>query len=493
MNITRVSSRALTLAVTLSLCACVVGPTYRRPPAAQPGRYAESEGWRPIEPRPAASDTAWWTIFNDPTLNDLESQVAESNQSLKAAEASHRQAVAIVSESRAGYGPVLGVDASGERAQSPGLQQSPTGSTTTTPATTLPSFGAGLRNQFDLAASASWVPDFWGRVHRTVESSVASAQASAADLASARLSLQATLATDYFQLRIDDELKRLYERTVEGYQRSLEIVRNQFQFGTAAQADVISAETQLEGAQAQLIGVGVQRAEMQHAIAVLIGKTADELSIQPVTLRREVPVVPPGVPSTLLERRPDIAAAERATAAASAQIGVAIAAYFPDITLSASLGFVGSEVHDLLSAANKLWSVGVAGSETIFDRGLRHAQVAAARAVYDENVATYRQTVLTAFSQVEDQLASLRIFEQQSQMQERTVESARQAVQLTLNQYEAGTVAYTSVVTTQAIALNDEQALLNTLGSRLGASVALIAALGGGWDSGMLADSASRP
>jgi len=475
MKITQ-CTRGLTLLAVASLSACAaVGPDYQRPSVATPVQYKEIDGWKPIEPQLAASGTAWWSIYGDATLDGLEQQVATSNQSLKASEASYRAALQVVQESRAAYAPTVTLSGSDQRSRQVG---SATGTAT-------------VQNQASVSAGASWAPDFWGKVRRTVEGSTASAQASAADLAAARLSLQTTLATDYFELRIDDELKHLYEQTVEGYQKTLEITRNQNDAGTAAGPDVITAETQLEGAQAQLIGVGVQRAQLEHAIGVLVGKTPDQFSIAPAALSRNVPVMPAGVPSTLLERRPDIAAAERTAAAASAQIGVAVAAYYPDITLSGSLGFVGSALGGLLKGANEVWALGPQLAATLFDGGLRRAQVAAARATYDQDVATYRQTALAAFAQVEDQLAALRILEQQSAVQQRAASSARQAVQLTTDQYEAGTVAYTSVVTAQATALADEQNLLTTLGSRLGASVALVSALGGGWDSSLLPASAT--
>jgi len=471
MNILRSFKFSSVVAVSfLSACASV-GPDYQRPTVATPVQYKEIEGWKPIAPKLADSDMAWWSIYNDSKLDELERQVTVSNESLKATEASYRQALEIVNESRAGYWPTITANASGQRARA---AAAPRISTT--------------QDVVSATLAASWVPDFWGRIRRTVESSVASAQASAADLAAARLSLQSTLATDYFSLRVADDLKRLFEETVTAYQATLDITRNQFEAGTAAETDVITAETELQGAQAQLVGVGVQRAQLEHAIGVLIGKTPDQFSIEPAPLTRDVPVTPVGMPSTLLERRPDIAAAERAAAAASAQIGVAIAAYYPDITLSASGGYLGSALAGLFKAANEVWTVGPQVTETIFNGGLFRAQVAAARAAYDGSVASYRQTVLSAFQQVEDQLAALRILEEQAEIQQRAVVSAREAVRLTIYQYEAGTVAYTSVVTVQAIALTDEQNLLTTLGNRLSASVALVAALGGGWKSEMLAD-----
>jgi NodT family efflux transporter outer membrane factor (OMF) lipoprotein len=341
-------------------------------------------------------------------------------------------------------------------------------------------------NQFELVGTGTWDIDIWGKIRRTIESDVANAQASEADLAAARLSTQAALATDYIELRVADEQRQLFDKTVEGYKRSLEITQNQYHVGVVAKADVITAQTQLEGAQSQQIAIGVTRATLEHAIAVLIGKAPADFSLPPATLGATVPVIPTGVPSSLLERRPDVAAAERRMAAANAQIGVAIAAYFPDLTLTGTYGFASHVVSGLVSAPNNFWSVGAAASDTLLDFGARPAQVRQVRAAYDGTVANYRQTVLTAFQQVEDELSTLRILEQQVEVQEQTVQSANLAVQLTLNQYRAGTVAYTAVVTAQAIALGDAQTLLGIRQSRLVASVALIQALGGGWDAASL-------
>lgn len=405
---------------------------------------------------------------------------SRSNQTLKASEAAFRQASAIVAEGRAGFFPTASATASATRSSQP--FGSSTGSTRGT------SRGSGrtVQNSFDATPSVSWIPDIWGRIRRTVESNVANAQASAADLAAARLSAQATLAIDYFQLRIDDELKRVLDQTVAAYQQSLEIARNQYNAGVAAQTDVITAETQLENARAQAISFGVQRATLEHAIAVLIGKPPAELSLAPAPLAAAVPVMPPGLPSTLLERRPDIAASERAVAAANAQIGVAESAYFPDLTLTGSLGFASTELGNLFSLSNSAWSIGAQVAQTIFEGGLRGAQVDAARAFYDQSVANYRQTALAGLQQVEDALSSLRILEQQAEVQARALDFAREALQLTLNQYQAGTVAYTNVVVAQATALGDEQTTLTILGNRLVASVTLVEALGGGWDRAQL-------
>ncbi|MBV9725147.1 MAG: efflux transporter outer membrane subunit [Gammaproteobacteria bacterium] len=474
------AASALVASACLALAGCAVGPNYHRPPAANPQHFKEAEGWKPAEPREAASGSDWWSIYGDATLDELERQVDVSNQTLKASEAAWRQANALVSQARAAYFPTIGVTASATRAGGPGGRAT----AATTGGTVQP-----LRhpvNEFELLGTASWDLDVWGRIRRTVESDVASAEASEADLAAARLSAQATLASDYIQLRVADEQQQLLAKTVEGYRRSLEITQNQYHVGVVAKADVISAQTQLGGAQSQLIAIGVTRATLEHAIAVLIGKAPADFSLAPATLAATVPVIPAGLPSSLLERRPDVAGSERRMAAANAQIGVAISAYFPDLTLSGQYGFANTMASGLVHAANNFWSVGGALNETLLDFGARRAQVRQARAAYDATVANYRQTVLTAFQQVEDELATLRILEQQVEVQEQTVQSADLAVQLTLNQYRAGTVAYTSVVTAQAVALSDAQTLLTIRQNRLVASVALIQALGGGWDAATL-------
>ena len=468
----------------LALAGCAVGPNYHRPAAPVSQRFKEAEGWKPAEPRQAASGTDWWSVFDDATLDGLEKQIDVSNQTLKASEAAWRQAVALVSQARAGLLPTVAVTAGATRSGGSGgrVGTAATGGIVPVP-TTHPS------NQFDLTANASWDIDIWGKIRRTIESDVANAQASEAQLAAARLSAQATLASDYIQLRIADEQRQLLDRTVEGYARALEIAQNQYKVGVVAKADVITAQTQLQGAQSQQIAVGVTRATLEHAIAVLIGKPPADFSLAVATLGTTVPVVPAGVPSSLLERRPDVAEAERRMAAANAQVGVAVSAYFPDLTLNGSYGFVSNVVSHLVSAPNNLWSFGGSATDTLLDFGARPAQVRQARAAYDGAVATYRQTVLVAFQQVEDELATLRILEQQVALQEQTVNSANLALQLTLNQYKAGTVAYTAVVTAQAIALGDAQTLLTIRQNRLIASVALIQALGGGWNAASLGTS----
>ena len=375
-------------------------------------------------------------------------------------------------EARAGFFPTLSLDTS--------LQQSHQQSKRTT--------------QYSGSVGATWEIDIWGKIRREVESAKAGAQVSAADLAAAKLSLQAELATDYFQLRTEDELQRLLNATVDAFARSLQIAQNRYDVGVAAKTDVASAQAQLESTRAQAINVGVLRSQLEHAIAVLIGKPPADFAIVPAPgVVSAVPLTPPGLPSQLLERRPDIAAAERQMAEANAQIGVAVSAYYPSITLGGSVGFAATALSSLFAPESLVWAVGPSLAETLFDGGLRGAQVEAAKASFDQTVALYRQTVLTAFQQVEDQLAALRILAQQAEVQDGAVKAAEEAERLTLNQYEAGTVDYTSVITAQANALSSQQTALGILQNRVAASVALIAALGGGWDTSQLPQILNRP
>jgi NodT family efflux transporter outer membrane factor (OMF) lipoprotein len=476
------------LLVPALLGGCTVGPDYKKPEAPTQVSYKEAgDEWRQAEPQDAADRGAWWSVYDDPVLDGLEKQVDISNQTLRESEAAYRQAVAIVAEADASFFPTIGVAPSVTRSSSGGGSAS--GGTIgggTTGGGGAIGRGRSTITQYSASATASWAPDLWGKIRRTVESDVATAQASAADLAGARLSAQATLASDYFQLRSNDQLKRLLDDTVDAFTRSLKITRDQYAAGTAAKSDVITAQTQLESAQAQEINTGVQRATLEHAIAVLVGKPPSEFSIAPAPLTDNVPVSPTGVASRLLERRPDIAGAERRVDAANAQIGVAISAFYPDLTLSGSYGFSGTQLGLLFTAANNVWSVGGSLSETVFDGGERSAAVDAARAGYDQTVATYRQTVLAGFQQVEDELATLRVLEKQAAVESETVKSAKLAVSLVLNEYKAGTVAYTSVVTAQATALNEEESLLTITQNRLVASVTLIQAIGGGWTQDQL-------
>jgi len=448
------------------LTACEVGPDYERPSAPVTAAYKEDQGWKPATPS-VIDAGAWWSIYNDPVLDDLEKQVDISNQNLKAAEAAYRAARAEVGVQRGALLPTIGAGASATRSRS----------------------GSGpgnTRNQFQASATADWQIDVWGRIRRTVESSLFFAQASAADLAAARLSAQSELAADYFQMRAAEEQKRRLEASVKAFEESLQIAKNRYDVGVAAMSDVLTAQTQLGNAQSQLINIELTRAQLEHAIAVLVGKPPAELAIEPALLTETVPVVPAGIPSTLLERRPDIASAERRMGAANAQIGVAVSAWFPDITLSGAAGFASTALSGLFSASNLFWSVGPTLAQTIFNGGSREAQIEEARANYDQSVAEYRQTVLTAFQQVEDQLAAVRILERQAAVQSQTVKDARQAEQIALNQYKAGITDYTTVVTAQTTRFNAEANAIDVRSQRLTASINLIVALGGGWDTSQI-------
>jgi NodT family efflux transporter outer membrane factor (OMF) lipoprotein len=464
----------------LLLTACTVGPDYVRPAVESPAAFKEMDGWKPAQPRDQEIKGKWWEAYNDPLLNGLEEQVNISNQNLAQAEAQYRQARALVQSARAAYFPTVSANASEARSHSPaGFSNSQS-----------QSIKPGIQNSYVLTLDASWEPDLWGKVRRTVESNEASAQASAADLEAARLSAHAELAQDYIQLRALDSQKQLFDDTVAAYEKSLQLTQNQYAAGIVAKSDVILAQTQFKSTQAQAIDVGVQRAQFEHAIALLIGKPASELTIAPAPLTISLPAVSVSMPSELLERRPDVAAAERLVTAANAQIGVAIAAYYPSLTLSASGGYQSPSWSNWLTLPARFWAVGPALAETLFDGGLRRAQTEQARAAYDANVAAYRQTVLTGFKEVEDNLAALRILEQEAQVQDEAVQSARQSVALTTNQYKAGTVNYLNVVVVQAAALNNERTAVDILNRRLVASVLLIKALGGGWNMSDLTSTA---
>jgi NodT family efflux transporter outer membrane factor (OMF) lipoprotein len=485
----------LSVLLPLALAACMVGPDYHRSTAAVPIAYKELKGWKPSEPSDEIDRGPWWRVYRDPVLSDLESQVDISNQNIKAAEAAYRNSQALIAEAEANLFPVLAVSPSVTRSSSgSGSSGFVTGGTvvggtgTTSSSTSSSSHrstsSGSTRTTYSLQGTANWDLDVWGRIRRQIESNEAAAQVSAADIANARLSAQATLASDYFNLRASDELQRLLERTVRAFQRSVDITQNQYNAGVAARSDVITAETQLETTRAQLVNVGVARAQFEHAIAVLIGRPPAELDLASGPLATAVPVVPVSVPSRLLERRPDIAAAERTMQEQNALIGVAVAAFYPDISLSALYGYSGAPpLGSLIAASNRIWSIGASGTETIFEGGLRTAQVAAAHALYDQSVANYRQTVLTAFQQVEDELSTLRVLQEQAVVQTRAVQLAQQAVTIALNEYRAGTVNYITVVTDQATLLGNEQTLVSIQQSRLVASVGLIEALGGGWST----------
>ncbi len=474
-----VRALALVSASAAMLSGCLVGPNYVRPSVQAPPRFKEAEGWIPAQPADAAPRGDWWAVFNDPVLNDLEQKVVVSNQNLAAAEAAYRQAHALVAEDRAQLFPTISATGSATRSGGGGGVPVVTGSGSTPVIST-------NRTSYQVGASASWEPDLWGKIRRTIEGAKASAQASAADLANARLSAQSELAIDYVQLRADDELKRLTDVTVEGYRRSAQITQNQYNAGIAAKSDVLTAETQLANAQAQSADYIRQRQLMEHAIAVLAGEAPAELTITPTNWTLTPPDVPVSVPSTLLLRRPDVAAAERTAANASAQIGVQVAAYYPTIDLTGQYGFSASNLSNLFSASSALWSIGANATETLLDFGARHARVQQARAAYDQAVAQYRQTVLSAFQGVEDQLAAGRVLAQETPFRTEASQAADAAERIALNQYRAGTTTYTTVVVAQNTALSARTTLITNQTDRIVASLNLITALGGGWASSEL-------
>jgi NodT family efflux transporter outer membrane factor (OMF) lipoprotein len=469
----RAGARVALLSAAVLAGGCTVGPDYVRPGVETPAAFKEAQNWKLAQPRDNLPRDRWWEVFGDPTLNDLVAQVEINNQNVKLAEANVRQARALTDQARSAFFPTVTGNASATRA---GGQRGGGGSTANNPGG-----GGGAANLYNLSLDATWELDLWGRVRRNVESSEAAAQASVADLGGATLSAQALLAQDYLLLRVQDADIDLLQTTVAAYEKSLQLTRNQYAVGVAGRSDVVLAETQLKSTQAQAINAGISRAALEHAVAVLIGKPPAEFSIAPEPLKRNFPDIPPGVPSDLLERRPDIAGAERRTAAANAQIGVAEAAFFPTVTLSATGGFASTAVSNLFSAPARYWSIGAALAQTLFDAGLRQAQTAQAIAAYDANVATYRQTVLGGFQEVEDNLAALRLLEQQAAVQDEAVKAAQESLTITMNQYRAGTANYLAVVIVQAALLNNERNAVTILGQRYAASVALIKALGGGW------------
>ncbi|KVQ17668.1 efflux transporter outer membrane subunit [Burkholderia ubonensis] len=474
---------AVAFATAVMLAGCAVGPDYHRPDTPMPAAFKEAPaGWKVAQPADGADRGAWWRVYGDPQLDALIDKLNASNQTIAQSAAAYRQARALVAEARAAYFPTVGLTASGSRSRSPRASLS-SGSSS--------SFGGGssgsIGNSYSVGLDASWEPDLWGKVSRTVGAQRAGEAAAAADLANARLSQQATLAQTYFQLRTADTLQMLLDDTVASYARSLQLTQNRYAQGVAARADVIQAQTQLQSAQAAAIDNGVARAQYEHAIATLIGEPASTFSLPPLPLAAEPPVTPVGVPSALLERRPDIAAAERRAAAANEQIGVAISAFFPTLTLSAQGGVQSSVWSNLFTLPARFWTVGPQLAATLFDAGLRAAQTEAARATYDQDVAAYRLSVLTAFQDVEDNLASQRILAREIDVQRQAVDSAEHALAIVTNQYKAGTVDYLNVLTAQTTAFSAHQKLATIAGQRMVSSVGLVKALGGGWDVSQIA------
>jgi NodT family efflux transporter outer membrane factor (OMF) lipoprotein len=482
---TSTGSRLLPLAplcAALFLAGCMVGPDYHRPQVAVPATWKELPGWTQAEPDAAQGPKGeWWTAFQDPLLDELEPLVQVSNQTVRQSYANYQQALAEVRVARASLFPTIGITGSLARERSSTGTLSSVSSITSTPS------GARIVNGGTLEANASWDIDLWGKVRRQVEEQSATAQASEATLANATLSEQIALANAVINLRITDADIDLLTHTVQAYTDFLRVVANQDQAGTVPPSDLVSARTQLESARASLIALGVARAQNEHAIAVLVGRNPGEVDIPHSTKLPALPTVPAGVPSTLLQRRPDISTAERQMASANAAIGVAVAAYYPSISLTALDGFTQSPLSGLLHISNYVWSLGASATQTIFDGGQRSGQVAAARASYDAAVANYRGTVLTAFQGVENDLSGLRILAQQAEVLDAAVRDATRGAQIAQNEYEAGTVDYTTVATALATQLTNQQSALSVHQQRLLDTASLIGDLGGGW-SGALHD-----
>jgi len=456
---------------TLLLGGCMVGPDYAKPSVPMTPAFKETDGWKPAQPSDHLPRGQWWAIFGDPDLHELEQQVSPANQNLKIAEARLREARAMVRFNRAALFPTISTSFGPSSVRQSGNQPF------------LTSGGSGgSSGDILLSLDMSYEIDLWGRVRRTVAAARHEAEATAADLETARLSLQAELALDYFELRAADAQQQLLDETVKAFEAALRLTTNRFQGGAAPKSDVAQAQTQLDTTRAQATDVAVQRAQLEHAIATLIGKPPADFNLPPRPLASRPPDIPAGLPSQLLERRPDVAAGERRVAEANEQIGIAKAAYYPTVMLNASVGFEGSSFGNLLNASSLLWSVGASITQTIFDGGRRRATSDAARAAYDATVAGYRQTTLSAFQQVEDNLAALRILEQEAQEQRRAVESAQLSLQLFTNRYRGGVDNYLQVITAQTVTLTNQRTEIDILRRRMDASVLLVKALGGGWD-----------
>ncbi len=483
--------RRAMLAIVVLACGCNVGPRYTPPKVVVPTAFKEQAPaqsaslppgtWRPARPQDAALKGSWWTIFGEPELDALEAELGAGNQAVAIAYQNFMVARAQVEQARAGYFPTVTAGATVTRAGSIGTGTPGTTSTSVTGGTSGgPVVGHGTF--FAIPASASWGPDLWGRVRNAVAASRYAAQVSAADLVNVRLTQEAALAVYYFELRGQDALVELYERTIRADQAALELVEAQYETGVGTEEAVAQARVTLANAQAAAIGLATNRAIYEHAIATLVGKPASSFALPRRTLVASPPAIPVGLPSDLLQRRPDVAAAERTLAQANALIGVAKAAYYPSVTLTGSGTLLASTLGLLFSAPTFVWALGASASETVFDGGLRRATVAQYEAQYRADVASYRQTVLTAFQQVEDQLATLRVLSQQLTEQRRAVEAARRYLELALSRYETGVGPYLDVITAQTLLLGAEQAVVTLHVSSMTAAVSLVEALGGGWD-----------
>jgi NodT family efflux transporter outer membrane factor (OMF) lipoprotein len=482
-------SRFVSFLLLLLMCGCTVGPKYHVPPTPAPPAYKEltpesmkdTDGWKQAQPQDAALHGKWWEIFGDPELNSLEEQVNISNQNVAAAFASFMQARALVRQARTQYFPTVTTN--------PGITVNRTfsaSSSSSSSSSNSSSISAVEYTEYSLPFDASWTPDLFGRVRNTVRSNVASAQASAADLENTRLTAQAELAVDYYTLQTQDALKQLLDSTVVAYQESLRLTQALYETGIDSDEAVAQAETQLEATEAQDTNVGIARAQYEHAIALLVGQPASTFSIPVEPLKAKPPAIPFGLPSQLLERRPDVAANERLMAQANAQIGIAKVAYFPTVTLSGTAGFESASIANWLTWPARVWSAGPALAETLFDAGLRRATVQQYQAAFDQTVANYRQTVLTAFQQVEDNLAALRILSQEIRQQDAAVNSAQRNLTVATDRYKLGIDPYLNVITAQTTLLSNQQTAVNLRMQQMTASVQLIEALGGGWDTSQI-------
>jgi NodT family efflux transporter outer membrane factor (OMF) lipoprotein len=463
---------SVTLAASAALAGCTVGPDYVRPTATVAPSYRElaGTGWTLAAPADAQARGAWWHLYDDPQLDALEQQVAQANQNVKAAEARFRAARANVAQQRSNFFPIVSASGDFNRERtSENIEHTAK---------------AGITmNDYLVGVDASWEPDLWGRISRSVENAKAGAQASAADAAAMLLSMQAELATDYFELRGIDSERKLLDDTIAAYRESLQLTRSRYSGGIATDADIGQADTQLQTTEAQAIDLGEQRAQLEHAIAILVGQSPSAFTLPVAPLVAKPVVTPPGLPSTLLERRPDIASAERLVVAANAQVGVATAAFFPNLMLAVSGGLEATNYSQWLLAPARFWSLGPTLAGTLLDFGGREAVRNEARAQYDESVAQYRQTVLDAFGQVEDNLASLRVLEQEAAAQDRAVAAARRTLATVTNRYKSGAITYLDVVVAQTTALSNERQAVAIARRRMAASVALVKALGGGWQA----------
>jgi NodT family efflux transporter outer membrane factor (OMF) lipoprotein len=473
-NLFNVFIAPLAIGLVLAVSGCAVGPNYHRPsaPAAPSFKESPPEGWKQAQPNAGIPRGKWWEVYNDPTLNSMEEQVSISNQNVLHALALYREARDTVRIARSNYFPTVSASASITNSRSSG----------TLNRNNQVNFISGTNTRYSLPVDVSYQADVWGSIRRTVAADRDTAQATDADLENARLTFQAQLAEFYFELKGQDSAAALLQQTLAGYEQYLQLTKERFSVGVASGSDVAQAETQLNTTQAQLVDIGVARAQFEHAIAILMGKPPAELTIAPGVLKILPPSMPVGLPSALLERRPDIASAERQVAAANEEIGVAKAAFFPSLIFSATGGLESTSITKWISLPSRFWSLGPQFSEVLFSGGKRHAQVDFQEAAYDASVTNYRQTVLTAFQQIEDNLAALRILEQEAAAQEKAVRSAQQSLAISTEQYKAGTTDYLQVITTQTTALQNERVAVDIHTRRMAASVLLIEALGGGWD-----------